>query len=230
MTSVGLFFAYLMLLMAIGYAVNRLMVPVFGRGWRLFVAPGIIVHELAHALACVLVGADVQEINFWKVEGGHVIHTQPRIHLLGPVLISLAPMIVMTLGLFVLAPLLAANVGDLPWIETVPSSLSGFVGGYLTSLGQAAAGFDWLTLKPWLLIYLMLNVAVTIAPSRADLHNAQWALVGLMIVVILLFQLFAWQLPLAVLWPPLATSLVLLGLALLAASCVRGLIFLLQKR
>lgn len=208
---------YLAILLGIGALVNRLLVPVFGRSWRLFVAPGVILHELAHVVGCVVTGAQVLEINFWKPSGGHVAHTQPDLPIIGPVVVSLAPTIVMTAGLFLLIPAIGNQLTLLPWVQAPPTTLGGAIGGYLASVGQAFQSFNWSTLTPWLLVYLMLNVAVTITPSGPDFHNAKWALVALVIVAAIAAQLLAITIPLGSIWPPLATSLVLLGMALTVA-------------
>ncbi|MGE0433139.1 MAG: M50 family metallopeptidase [Planctomycetota bacterium] len=53
------------------------------RAFRLFVAPGIIVHEYSHALACLLTGTKIHEIKLFKRDGGHVKHEKPNATLLG---------------------------------------------------------------------------------------------------------------------------------------------------
>lgn len=208
--------------MTIGMLVNRLLLPVFGRGWRLFVAPGVVAHELAHALACVATGAPVFDINFWKASGGHVTHGPPRLHILGPVLISFAPVILMTLGLFLFVPLLNPTLTDLPWVHELPSSVPGFFSGYMASLATVFQSFNWRSLEPWLLLYMMLNVAVTMAPSSVDLKNAGWALAAFLILAAFLARLIAVPMPAAVLWPPAAVSLLLLTLALFGAVLLTG--------
>lgn len=225
-----LLITYFILVSAIGYTVNRLMSPVFGRGWRLFVAPGVIAHELAHALACVLTGAHVFEINFWKPSGGHVLHGPPRLHLIGPVLISLAPTLVMTVAMFALAPLVAGSLGAITWTANPPANVMELVGGYTAAIAHAVISLPWLSFGPWLLVYAMLNVAVTMAPSRVDLEGSKWAILALIILVLVIGQLFQISIPLDFLWTPIATSLVLLGIALLAAVIVRFGVFILGRR
>ncbi len=51
--------------------------------FRLFVAPGIIVHEYSHALACLITGTKIHEIRLFKREGGHVKHDNPAPTILG---------------------------------------------------------------------------------------------------------------------------------------------------
>lgn len=221
MMLVAVSLGYLCSLMAIGWLVHSLMTPVFGRGWRLFVAPGVVVHELAHALACIVTGAQIHEINFWKPTGGHVMHTQPRLQILGPVLISFAPVLVMTLGLAVILPAISASLPALAWVQSVPETFRDLTLGYVGSLWQAIVTLNWLSATPWLLIYALLNVAVTITPSATDVHNARWAFVGLIILVLGFGQLVPANGGLAWVWPPVATTLVLLGLAVVVSLIIR---------
>lgn len=213
----GVAVGYMLILLGIGTLIEKLLVPIFGRSWRLFVAPGVALHEVAHVLGCVLTGAKVVEINFWKPSGGHVTHTQPELPIIGPVLVSLAPTIVMTLGLFFLLPAIANQLTALTWVQYPPTTIGAGIIGYFDSVVAAFGSFNWATLAPWLLVYLMLNVAVTITPSGPDFHNSKWALIGLIIVAAVIMQVLAVSIPLVAIWSPIATSLVLLGVALVVA-------------
>lgn len=230
MTTALVMLCYVAIVGGLGYVISWLMVPFFGRGWRLFVAPGIFLHELAHAAACVLVGARVHEINFWKSSGGHVIHGSPRVHLIGPVLISFAPTIFMTIVLVAIAPLIAPNVTDQPWLQSVPTTIGAAIIGYVRAIAALAIELPWLELWPLLAIYGMLNVAVTIAPSKRDLLNARWALVAVLILVFGIGQLLNLQVPLDFFWPALALSLVYLGMSFLGVLIVWVVIRLIYKK
>ncbi|OIO25443.1 hypothetical protein AUJ14_04220 [Candidatus Micrarchaeota archaeon CG1_02_55_22] len=51
--------------------------------------PGLILHELAHYLACIVLGSKVYGVTFWSPKGGVVVHH--RVRPSSAVLISLAP-------------------------------------------------------------------------------------------------------------------------------------------
>ncbi len=53
--------------------------------------PGLIAHEFAHYIGCVLAGAKVVEVVWWSKEGGHVLHYRPKP--INGAIISLAPFI-----------------------------------------------------------------------------------------------------------------------------------------
>lgn len=64
-------------------------------GFRLATAPGIVLHELAHSLACRLLGVAVLDVAYFRLTGrpGYVEHEQPPTWA-RTVAVSLAPLIV----------------------------------------------------------------------------------------------------------------------------------------
>lgn len=122
--------------------------------------PGVAVHELAHALACVLTGTRVRRIVLWNGRGGLVEHDRPRWAVLQP-LISFFPVPV---GLLVLA--LAARQ---------------FIDG------------DWL--RNGALMWLMVSVGATLAPSGEDWRSALLGTVLLLGALVLTGQIYpaGWQ-------------------------------------
>lgn len=59
--------------------------------------PGVIIHEIAHLVACLITFTPVKKVKFFSQTGGFVIHQKSRIPYLGDFIISVAPLI---LGLF----------------------------------------------------------------------------------------------------------------------------------
>jgi len=53
--------------------------------------PGIILHECAHALACLLLGVQIKKIKFVGKDGGYVIHEDSKTYKI--IIISLFPFI-----------------------------------------------------------------------------------------------------------------------------------------
>lgn len=84
--------------------------------FRLWLLPGVVVHEIAHMIGCVLTGTPVEAFSFWSQSGGHVVHHKPKYAFLQPI-ISLAPIPV---GIFLLLFL----VRQLSWQNTVVSLIS----------------------------------------------------------------------------------------------------------
>jgi hypothetical protein len=58
---------------------------------RLFLFPGVILHESSHALACLLTATPIEHISFWDEAGGHVTHHKPKLAFIIQPFISFAP-------------------------------------------------------------------------------------------------------------------------------------------
>ncbi len=74
--------------------------------------PGLIVHEFAHYIACVLAGVPVYGVVWWSPRGGHVIHRRARGT--NAVIISLAPFLINNILaiIFLFQGLADANAGN----------------------------------------------------------------------------------------------------------------------
>jgi len=86
--------------------------------YSLFTAPGVMMHELAHALFCVLSGIKIHRIKLFQFgkTAGYVIHDEPDTFL--PALfISLGPLIINSLvALFLFSQVNAPYNTWQPWI------------------------------------------------------------------------------------------------------------------
>jgi len=143
--------------------IDRLFIKSFAfYFYRIFVAPGIIVHELSHAFFCIATGAKVTSIDFFDKEGGSVTHTKSKIPIIGNILISLAPLLVGVVLIYFLSKYLGLN-------EI----------GFLKNLKD-------FTLFNWLVFYLIFSIAITMTPSRQDILNIIISLAVLVIIFWLL--------------------------------------------
>ncbi|MCD4656429.1 MAG: M50 family metallopeptidase [Planctomycetes bacterium] len=98
LTFAFIMLGWIMLLLFASKLVENLWVRAIGfRAFRIFVAPGIIIHEYSHAIACILTRAKIREIKLFKRDGGHVAHEAPKwppkFKFLSNVFISFAPVI-----------------------------------------------------------------------------------------------------------------------------------------
>ena len=149
-----------------------------------FFAPGIALHEASHFLACVLTGAPVGRVVLFTPRGergrggrytlGFVEHGNPSLPG-GDILIALAPFIgisiVLVIGVklllpaFTLPPLYAATSGG---IAAVPFDYTFKILGSGWALLKS---MNWLDIKTYLFLYLMLAAAPGIAPSKEDFRT-----------------------------------------------------------
>lgn len=131
-------------------------------------APGVMVHELAHALFCLLSGVKIRKINLFRFQtvAGYVVHDEPD-GFVSSFLISFGPLIVNSyLAMFFFAQIQPIyGWWDLLWLylglavalQAIPST------GDADSLRQMARRNFWknplvLLLFPLVLVLLLLNL------------------------------------------------------------------------
>jgi hypothetical protein len=86
------YLSIILALLLLSFLIEFFLVRSFmGRYYRIFVAPGIIVHELSHAFACLITGAEIKRINLFEPSGGSVEHSNSKIPVLGQAIVSFAP-------------------------------------------------------------------------------------------------------------------------------------------
>ena len=159
------FLIYLALIIILAFIIDRLLLNSFlGSNYRVFVAPGIILHELSHALLCFLTGAKIKSISFFDKEGGSVKHEQPKIPVLGQMLISLAPFVFGVAAIYLLAHYLGIKSETINLSEPKYSDFSNHIGNLIRSIKISSY-------QNWVLVYLALSVAVTMTPSKQDFLN-----------------------------------------------------------
>lgn len=161
-------FAYIILIMLIGFVINLMASRIvrFGFIYRILVSPGVIIHELAHAFGCVLMGAKIQSINVFKREGGEVAHTGSPIPIVGNVVISLMPV--------------AVGVAILYLLSKLPHGMN------LSDLSNWTNWSNYLTWQFWAFLYLIFNLVATMAPSKQDIKVIWWDLLVLAGILFLL--------------------------------------------
>ena len=174
----NLFLAVALLIAAV-YGLRALWLrAVPGKVLAWLIAPGVAVHELSHAAACLLTGAKVHSITLFRPDGsGEVRHGEPKLKYIGSVIISFAPLAGGTLALWGLGVLLKTPVN----FYTVTSdhlhvSQAGFlvqmtkvVWNDMTLAAETARLTDWRT---YVFFYFAMAFTLGMAPSRQDLKNS----------------------------------------------------------
>jgi hypothetical protein len=143
---------------------------------RILLFPGVIVHETAHVIACVLTNTKIEKISFWDEAGGSVLHHKPRLAYLTQPLISLAPL---PLGIIVLI-FLSLYVAPFSWL-TIPIIL------VMMSIGAtlAPSKTDFIHATEGLLFLFGLILAILIgAPILIQPMNEVLATLNQQLIVI----------------------------------------------
>ena len=160
-------------------------------------APGVVVHECAHMLGCLLTGAKIRHVVLFSREGGSVTHTPPVIPVIGDVVISTAPLFCIPLTLALCTEFFSEYLGCvIPALPLTFDSADSFVvlgEGILGTFSQNLV----IQFNAWFLLYLylVLSLILSAAPSMQDIRNAA---IGISFIVITGLLILWSQYPLAV--------------------------------
>ncbi len=155
---------------------------------------GTPVHELSHALFCLIFGHRIREIKLFQVGAadgtlGYVTHTYNRKNLyqrIGNFFIGVAPILVISAILFALAWLLMPSMVGQMTASIRGMSLADGVGGVLSRLLRAMGAFfsyavSW---QWWVFIGLGAFLALHMTLSGADIKGALGGLAFVLIVLL----------------------------------------------
>lgn len=156
---------------------------IFGKSYRIFVAPGVIVHEMSHALLCLMTGAKITKMSLFDKNGGSVEHHPSKLPFIGSILISLAPFVFGSVIIYFLAELLGFKQINFFQIDY---SFSGIISFFKNVISQ----FHLSDIRSIIIAYLIISVAVTMTPSSQDLKNIVYSVLVLVIILILAIYCF----------------------------------------
>ncbi|MFW0862750.1 MAG: hypothetical protein ACKKL6_04180 [Candidatus Komeilibacteria bacterium] len=123
---------------------------------------GALIHELSHAILCVLTGARISEFKVFSKQP-HVTHSRPRLILIGQPLISLAPIAGGLLFIYIINTWLLNN-----YINVINPTALQEIPRLLINIFSQLNLAEWQT---WIIILLFINVGAMIGPSTKDLKN-----------------------------------------------------------
>ena len=150
---------YIILILALGYISVYIRERYLGVKWmKPITYLGILIHETCHAVACYATGGKVVSMNVSSTQGS-VEHYQPKIPFLGPILVSLAPLLGGIVLVGILNRVLLANALTIQSINIWDNLI-----GVFSSL-------NFLSWQTWILVIFFLNIGVMVGPSVQDLKN-----------------------------------------------------------
>lgn len=165
----------------LSFLINTILVNSIGGIYRVFVAPGVIIHELSHALGCMLTGAKITSIQVFKKDGGEVRHTPPKVPIIGQIIISLAPFFIGFLAIYYIAKVVG--------VKTIPLDIgSALFAQPLQILWEMLRSIEFGSLITWLAFYLILTIAVTMTPSSQDLRNVILSVITVIAIIFVLVR------------------------------------------
>lgn len=127
---------------------------------------GAFVHEMSHAVLCLLTGAKIVEFKVFSSQP-RVVHQKSKILFLGEFLISSAPIAGGLLFLFLINHFLLGNYFSVsPIFSTTQDWRS-----ILAEPFKIIAQFNLLQWQSWVMILLSFNAGAMLGPSPRDLRN-----------------------------------------------------------
>lgn len=155
---------YILIILALGYASVYLREKYLDlKIIRPLTFLGILIHESAHAIFCLLTGGMVTGFRVTPHEGS-ITHYRPKVPILGPMLTAIAPMIV---------GLIAIGVLNHFWLKTSLAIISTNIWENFIKVLTSLNPLSW---QGWILAVVLLNIGVMIGPSLEDLKSI-WPLV-----------------------------------------------------
>jgi len=151
--------------------------------------PGVVLHEIAHMVGCVVTGAEIKKVVYFSPEGGSVTYSEPKIPVLGTVIISTAPLFFLPLILAGLTWIFGTYFGcSVPPVVPLTGDL---VAGSEEMLKNVITLFSLnlvVHLNGWFFLYLFLcgSIVLSLAPSGQDFRNAAIGIGSLLVICLLI--------------------------------------------
>jgi hypothetical protein len=151
-----------------------------GKSYYYFVAPGVMFHELGHAIGCILTLTKVVEFAPFRIQGetlGHVRYVKSgRLQSVRECIIATGPVWFGCVVIFLLGLLMEGKEFLPVYSEAFPEGEPSFL-GYLGGMFSAALGmftsmlsnWNWLSPTYLLLLYLLFCITSEITLSSTDL-------------------------------------------------------------
>lgn len=134
---------------------------------------GAFVHESSHAIFCLLTSARISEYKIF-VKQPHVSYSNPKLPIIGNLLISIAPILGGLILLFFINKYFFMNQYIMPQFSNWKF--------LLTDLLKFLRQINIMEWKNLITIFLFLNIGAMIGPSWQDLKNA-WFLIIILIFI-----------------------------------------------
>ncbi len=149
---------------------------IFSPFYMIIIAPGIVIHEISHAIVAIVTGAEIKHINFFSKSGGHVIHTQGKIPLISQFFISFAPVVGQIFFILLISYWATPHLFLMSWQNYS-----------LYDIGKVFRELNWGNIGTWILIYIIISCCLSIAPSKKDLKNAFFSIIFVSTIIFYLF-------------------------------------------
>jgi len=174
----GYFFVFIagVIVIAISYALDRLWaVAMPARPLYLLIRlPGVVLHESAHIIGCLITGARIHHVVLFSKDGGSVTYARPKLPYIGDVIISTAPLFLLPLALSFITWIFSVYLGCV--FPAYPAALISADSLFDLTRAIFSTFSDNLVTRfnGWFLLYLYLTTSLVLStsPSSQDMKNA----------------------------------------------------------
>ncbi len=159
-----------------------------GKIRQLIIFPGVIIHEISHAIGCIIMGAKIKEISLFSSKGSFVSHSKPLIPIIGNFIISFSPIAgsIASLVLFF-------NIFGF-YFPKVDLSLEPAYLSFLSVFRESIAFIidNYQSWQFWLFSYLTISLVISLSPSKKDFKNSfiSSLFIAGILIIFLYFGLF----------------------------------------
>lgn len=172
---------FLTVLVAAYYA-DRVWSRMLGRFYWIVLSPGIAIHELSHAAACLVMFAKIRKIRLFSPTGGEVQHEKSKVPVVGQMVISMAPVVGCAAVLVLVGALLKSPIARQIERAPAPMTLSLSAGGVeafvrdayrtVASLAKGLWNASYRDWRTYLFIYVAICLGICVKPSIRDFRNS----------------------------------------------------------
>ena len=151
--------------------------------------PGVVLHEIAHMIGCLVTGAEIRKVVYFSQEGGSVTYSEPRIPVVGTVIISTAPLFFLPLILAGLTWIFGTYFGcSVPQVVPLTGDLVTGSEDMFRNVITLFSSNLVVHFNGWFFLYLFLcgSIVLSLAPSGQDFRNAAIGIGSLLVICLLI--------------------------------------------
>ena len=186
-----IFLAVIVILISVGLDRLYAQVVPFRSLYYAIRLPGVVLHEIAHMIGCLVTGAEIRKVVYFSQEGGFVTYSEPRIPILGTVIISTAPLFFLPLILAGLTWIFGTYFGcSVPPVVPLTGDLVAGSEDMFRNVIKIFSSNLVIHLNGWFFLYLFLcgSIVLSLAPSGQDFRNAAIGIGSLLVICLLMIN------------------------------------------
>lgn len=185
----------LILVVFLGFAINGLWLKHGNdRTVRVFLFPGTIVHELSHALLCLVTGTTIKELNLFDAGSTGIKYDKPKVPALFDFMIAAAPVFGCAAFIFFISRVLSDPIRlDAPFPQEFHVSIKGIfdllrhlIDAVWTTFNTFRGRLQVQDVRHVLFLYAIIVFTVSMSPHKQDI---KYLVLGFAILSTVLFFL-----------------------------------------